>query len=53
MTEKTLLDEIVNCSHAQQCLGDSAAENPCRAIVEYQNTLSLKNSKFLNRGVGK
>ncbi|VXD13013.1 uracil-DNA glycosylase family protein [Planktothrix paucivesiculata] len=42
MTDKTLLDEIVNCSHAQQCLGDSSAENPCRAIVEYQNTLSLQ-----------
>jgi hypothetical protein len=42
MTEKTLLDEIVNCPHAQQCLGDSAAENLCRTIVEYQNTLSLQ-----------
>jgi uracil-DNA glycosylase len=41
MSENALLDEITNCPHARQCLEDSAAENPCRAIVESQNTLRL------------
>lgn len=41
MSEKVLLDEITNCPHAQQCLEDSTAENPCRAIVESQNALKL------------
>jgi hypothetical protein len=42
MTSKTLLNEIAHCPHAQQCLRDDTAENPCRTIVEYQNTLSPK-----------
>ena len=41
MSEKSLLDEIANCHYARQCLEDSAAENPCRKIVEYQNTLGI------------
>jgi len=41
MSEKSLLDEIANCHYARQCLGDSAAVNPCRKIVEYQNTLGI------------
>lgn len=41
MSKETLLDEIVNCHHARKCREDSTAENPCRTIVDYQNTLGL------------
>lgn len=38
--EKTLIDEIVHCPHARQCREDSTAENPCRTIVDSQNTIN-------------
>jgi hypothetical protein len=42
MPERTLLSEIVHCPHARECREDLTAENPCRQIVDYQNSLGLE-----------
>ncbi len=42
MSKETLLGEIVNCLHARQCREYPAAENPCRKIVDSQDSLKLE-----------
>lgn len=51
MTHLMRLDEIANCPHARNCIGDATAANPCRKIVEYQSKRTPHRVQMLARMV--